>query len=76
MRGRLLSRIWRVTHRDDADDLIRKGKDLEQMVLAQAVRLHMQRRVLAYRNRTVVFAGTGLESRDKGKARWSIALRF
>ncbi len=48
--------VKRVTHRDDVDDLIRKGKDLERMVLAQAVRLHMQRRVLAYRNRTVVFA--------------------
>ncbi len=47
--------VSRVTHRDDVDELIRKGKDLERMVLAQAVRLHLQRRVLSYQNRTVVF---------------------
>lgn len=48
--------VARVTHRDGVEDLIRKGKDLERMVLARAVRSHLQRRVLAYRNRTVVFA--------------------
>ncbi len=48
--------VERVTHRDGVEDLIRKGKDLERMVLARAVRLHLQRRVLSYRNRTVVFA--------------------
>lgn len=47
--------VSRVTHRDDVDELIRKGKDLERLVLAQAVRLHLQRRVLSYQNRTVVF---------------------
>jgi len=36
--------------------LIRKGKDLERIVLARAVRLHLQNRVLVYSNRTVVFA--------------------
>lgn len=45
-----------ITHRDEVSDLIRKGKDLERIVLARAVRLHLQHRVLAYRNRTVVFA--------------------
>lgn len=48
--------VARVSHRDDVADLIRKGKDLERMVLARAVRLHLQNRVLVYGNRTVVFA--------------------
>jgi formyltetrahydrofolate deformylase len=47
--------IVRVTHRDDVDDLIRKGKDLERIVLARAVRHHLQNRVLVYGNKTVVF---------------------
>ncbi len=48
--------VVRVSHRDDVTDLIRKGKDLERIVLARAVRLHLQNRVLVYGNRTVVFA--------------------
>jgi formyltetrahydrofolate deformylase len=47
--------IVRVSHRDDTADLIRKGKDLERIVLARAVRFHLQNRVLVYGNRTVVF---------------------
>jgi formyltetrahydrofolate deformylase len=47
--------VVRVSHRDEVDDLIRKGKDLERVVLARAVRLHLQNRVLVYGNRTVVF---------------------
>lgn len=47
--------VVRVSHRDDVKDLIRKGKDLERIVLARAVRLHLQNRVLVYGNRTVVF---------------------
>ena len=47
--------VERVSHRDDVKDLIRKGKDLERIVLARAVRLHLQNRVLVYGNRTVVF---------------------
>jgi formyltetrahydrofolate deformylase len=47
--------VGRVSHRDDVADLIRKGKDLERLVLARAVRLHLQNRVLVYGNRTVVF---------------------
>lgn len=47
--------VVRVSHRDDIEDLIRKGKDLERVVLARAVRLHLQNRVLVYGNRTVVF---------------------
>ncbi len=47
--------VVRVSHRDDVDDLIRKGKDLERVVLARAVRSQLQNRVLVYGNRTVVF---------------------
>lgn len=48
--------VVRVSHRDETVDLVRKGKDLERMVLARAVRLHLQNRILVYGNRTVVFA--------------------
>ncbi|MGB2924091.1 MAG: formyltetrahydrofolate deformylase [Limnothrix sp.] len=48
--------VVRVSHRDNVKDLIRKGKDLERMVLSRAVRSHLQNRVLIYGNRTVVFA--------------------
>ncbi|MGC9527577.1 MAG: formyltetrahydrofolate deformylase [Limnospira sp.] len=48
--------VVRVSHRDTVSDLVRKGKDLERLVLARAVRLHLQHRVLVYGNRTVVFA--------------------
>jgi formyltetrahydrofolate deformylase len=47
--------VVRVTHRDNVDDLIRKGKDLERIVLARSVRHHLQNRVLVYGNKTVVF---------------------
>ena len=47
--------VVRISHRDDVKDLIRKGKDLERIVLARGVRLHLQNRVLVYGNRTVVF---------------------
>ena len=48
--------VVRVSHRDSVVDLIRKGKDLERIVLARAVRLHLRHQVLVYGNRTVVFA--------------------
>ena len=38
------------------EGLIRKGRDLEKMVLARAVWAHLQNKVLAYKNRTVVFS--------------------
>jgi formyltetrahydrofolate deformylase len=47
--------VVRVSHRDDVEDLIRKGKDLERIVLARSVRHHLQNRVLVYGNKTVVF---------------------
>lgn len=42
-------------HRDTAEDLMRKGRDVERRVLAEAVRLHTEDRVLVYANKTVVF---------------------
>ncbi len=48
--------VARCSHRDTIADLIRKGRDLEKQVLARAVRLHLDDRVLVYGNKTVVFA--------------------
>ena len=48
--------VVRISHRDEVKELIRKGKDVERIVLARAVRLHLQNRTLVYGNRTVVFA--------------------
>ncbi len=47
--------VVRVTHRHSVDDLVRKGRDLEKSVLAQAVRWHWENRILVYGNKTVVF---------------------
>jgi formyltetrahydrofolate deformylase len=47
--------VVRVTHRDEVEDLVRKGRDLERQVLARAVRLHLQRRVLVDGRRTIIF---------------------
>jgi formyltetrahydrofolate deformylase len=47
--------VTRISHRDRVDDLIAKGRDLERIVLSRAVRWHLQRRVLCYRNKTVIF---------------------
>jgi formyltetrahydrofolate deformylase len=47
--------VIRVSHRDDVDDLRRKGRDLEVAVLARAVRAHIDDRTLVYGRRTVVF---------------------
>jgi formyltetrahydrofolate deformylase len=47
--------VARVSHRDEVADLARKGRDLEKVVLARAVRAHLEHRVLVYRNRTAVF---------------------
>jgi len=45
-----------VTHRDSIDDLVRKGRDLETVVLARAVRAHVEHRTLVFGNKTVVFS--------------------
>ncbi len=47
--------VIRVGHRDTVEDLVRKGRDLEEVVLARAVRRHVERRVLVYGRKTVVF---------------------
>jgi formyltetrahydrofolate deformylase len=47
--------VTRVSHRDSTVDLERKGRDLERVVLAEAVRSHLEDRVIAYGNKTVVF---------------------
>ena len=44
-----------MTHRHGVSELIRKGRDLEKLVLAQAVRWHLENRVLVYGHKTVVF---------------------
>ena len=47
--------VARVSHRDDVEELVRKGRDLERRTLTRAVRLHLERRVLISGNRTIVF---------------------
>jgi formyltetrahydrofolate deformylase len=47
--------VVRASHRDSVEDLARKGRDLEKVVLARAVRSHLEDRVLVYGNKTVVF---------------------
>ena len=47
--------VTHVNHRHGVTDLIRKGRDLEKAVLAQAVRWHLESRILVYNNKTVVF---------------------
>lgn len=47
--------VTAVSHRDTVEDLKRHGRDIETVVLARAVRLHLEHRVIAYANRTVVF---------------------
>ena len=48
--------VVRCSHRDSVQDLVRKGRDLEKVVLARAVRLHLDDRILVYDNKTVVFS--------------------
>ena len=47
--------IIRVTHKDTLDDLVRKGRDLERLVLAKALRLHAEHRILVNGKKTIVF---------------------
>lgn len=47
--------VVRISHRDDLADLVRKGADLEKVVLSRAVRWHIDNRILVYGNKTVVF---------------------
>jgi len=47
--------LMRVSHRDQIEDLIQKGRDLEKVVLSRAVRWHIENRILLYANKTVIF---------------------
>jgi formyltetrahydrofolate deformylase len=47
--------VVRVSHRDTVEDMVGKGRDLEKIVLSRAVRWHLENRILAYQNKTVVF---------------------
>jgi formyltetrahydrofolate deformylase len=47
--------IIRITHRDSVEDMILKGKDIERTVLAKAVRLHLEHKILVYGSKTIVF---------------------
>ncbi|WP_294635267.1 formyltetrahydrofolate deformylase [uncultured Bacteroides sp.] len=48
--------VVRITHKDSVEDLVNKGKDLEKIVLSRAVQKHIERKVLAYKNKTVIFS--------------------
>jgi formyltetrahydrofolate deformylase len=47
--------VVRISHRDQVDDLVQKGRDLERVVLARAVKWHLENRILCYGNKTVIF---------------------
>lgn len=44
-----------MSHRDNVEDLMRKGRELERRALAKAVRWHIEGRILTYKNKTVIF---------------------
>lgn len=48
--------IVRITHKDTVADLVHKGRDLEKIVLSRAVEKHIQRKILTYKNKTIVFS--------------------
>ncbi len=48
--------VVRITHKDSIEDLVNKGKDLEKIVLSRAVQKHIERKILAYKNKTVIFS--------------------
>lgn len=47
--------VTRITHRDDLEELVEKGRDMEKLVLSRAVRWHIENRILLYGNKTVIF---------------------
>jgi formyltetrahydrofolate deformylase len=48
--------LTRISHTDELADLVQKGRDLERLVLSRAVRWHLERRILSYANKTVIFS--------------------
>lgn len=53
----LLQDIVRISHRDEVGDLVRKGRILEKNVLVQAIKAHIEDRIIIYNNKCVVFDG-------------------
>lgn len=47
--------VARITHKDTPESLVLKGKDLEKIVLSRAVAKHIQRKILTYKNKTIIF---------------------
>ncbi|MBQ9477794.1 MAG: formyltetrahydrofolate deformylase [Bacteroidales bacterium] len=47
--------VVRITHKDTPESLVLKGKDLEKIVLSRAVTKHIERKILSYKNRTIIF---------------------
>jgi len=47
--------VTHISHKDTVEELIKKGRDLEKIVLSHAVEKHIDRKILAYKNRTIVF---------------------
>lgn len=47
--------VTHISHKDTVEELVKKGRDLEKIVLSRAVEKHIERKILAYKNRTVVF---------------------
>ena len=48
--------VVRITHKDSIEDFVNKGKDMEKIVISRAVQKHIERKVLAYKNKTVIFS--------------------
>jgi len=48
--------VVRVSHKDSVEDMIRKGRDLEKLVLSRAISYHLERKILIHENRTLVFS--------------------
>ncbi len=48
--------MTRITHKDTPESLVLKGKDLEKIVLSHAVSKHIQRKILTYKNKTIIFS--------------------
>ncbi len=47
--------VARISHRDEIEDIVEKGRDLEKMVLSRAARWHIENRILLYANKTIIF---------------------
>ena len=48
--------VARISHKDTPDSLVLKGKDLEKIVLSRAVSKHIERKILTYKNKTIIFS--------------------